>query len=662
MVCSLPAAPDQRVFLQESISRTYLFGAPGAAATVTRQYLTSTELDTVHTVHFSLRLRNFDELRRRVEQGEVLTLQEMSTRYFPSRESWSAVARWAADEGLNVEPSSTEQPMTVTASGTVRQVQKALQMRFARVYGTDGQEYTSAISAPSVAKSVKPEIVAVTGLQPHMRPLPQHVQTIRQLDGGWILPQTFAQLYEADELGLDGQGQTIVILGGATIDTNDLTAFWRACGLSTTLSQYRQVDISPYRTPDPSNRAGEETMNVEWASAMAPGADIIYLSSLTMSEVAPWIISQIAAGRKIGQLSTSFGLPEAIQTDAATRESDNQYYAALAALGVSIFVASGDEGSTQLIVGNSQPGRGYNANGTTSPLYPASNPFVTGVGGTAVGFSRVPGELTAGFPVKEGAWTLSNRDPGVANTASGGGISWYFERPSWQRGPGVPEGTKRCVPDVAAMASNSFPNYFQFMGARFGAAGTSVSAPIWAGLCALINQARAKQGLGPLGLLGPRLYPLNGSMAFSPMTTGAANGDDYYSTEATNGAYKVGPGYTLITGLGSPDIEFIIAALMVPDPEMPPKEPDPPAPPKEEDPPAPPENPSPPEPDPPPPPDPEPPAPPAPEPQPPTSPPASSRGGGGGGALSIWFAMALGILLIARRIGSLRNSLLALNL
>jgi sugar lactone lactonase YvrE len=143
-----------------------------------------------------------------------------------------------------------------------------------------------------------------------------------------------------------------------------------------------------------------------------------------------------------------------------------------------------------------------------------------------------------------------------------------FARPPWQTGPNIPAGAMRCVPDVAAYAFDPYFRLFCYYDGRdAGANGTSSASPIWAGLCALINQARAQAGLGPVGLLGPKIYPLNGTSAFNQITTGLmldANSTFVLSEGATNGAYSVGPNYNMVTGLGSPNIGNLIAALTLP--------------------------------------------------------------------------------------------------
>jgi hypothetical protein len=187
------------------------------------------------------------------------------------------------------------------------------------------------------------------------------------------------------------------------------------------------------------------------------------------------------------------------------------------------------------------------------------------------------------------------------------------------------------VPDVAALASANFSTYFQFRGMSLSAAGTSLATPIWAGFAALINQARGQEGRSPIGLLGPRIYPLNGSDSFNAMPQG---GNPYlsFSTEATNGAYKVGPNYTMITGLGSPNVAKLVAALKSVDTapvEVPGGTAPPPAPPPT-------------------------PTPPATNPPPTPSAPSNSGGGGGGGMPSPWFVALLSALALIRKAAGAR--------
>jgi kumamolisin len=170
---------------------------------------------------------------------------------------------------------------------------------------------------------------------------------------------------------------------------------------------------------------------------------------------------------------------------------------------------------------------------------PASDPNVTAVGGSTLNVNSSTGNVTS-----ESAWS-----------DGGGGKSIYFNRPSWQTGPGVPSGSTRLVPDVASVADPNTGGFLILGGSEYIVGGTSWSAPTWAGFGALINQARANAGLGSLGLLGPRIYLLLGSTNFRDITTGS-NG--------SGGVYNAGVGYDLCTGIGVPDMANLLPTLAPP--------------------------------------------------------------------------------------------------
>jgi kumamolisin len=196
----------------------------------------------------------------------------------------------------------------------------------------------------------------------------------------------------------------------------------------------------------------------------------------------------------------SFGLGELYEAPAQL-QTDSQYFAAMAE-GVTIFVSSGDGGST--------PGlNGYGDN--SGPLQvesPACDPSVTAVGGTSLYLNA-----SAGAVASQSAWFYG-----------GGGQSRIFGRPSWQTGAGVPAGSGRLVPDVALVADLNTGGYLIFNGQVYIVGGTSWGAPSWAGFCADINQARAACSLLPLGLLGSKIYALNpqsGKTGFCDIVTGS---------------------------------------------------------------------------------------------------------------------------------------------
>jgi len=131
----------------------------------------------------------------------------------------------------------------------------------------------------------------------------------------------------------------------------------------------------------------------------------------------------------------------------------------------------------------------------------------------------------------------------------GGGKSSFFSRPVWQTGDGVPPGTQRLVPDVSLTADPNEGGFVFLNGQPQQFGGTSWSAPIWAGFCALINEARMNANKPSLPFLPPLIYPLIGTSSFRDLVAGS------------NGAFDAGPGYDLVTGIGVPNVKELIQAL-----------------------------------------------------------------------------------------------------
>jgi kumamolisin len=131
--------------------------------------------------------------------------------------------------------------------------------------------------------------------------------------------------------------------------------------------------------------------------------------------------------------------------------------------------------------------------------------------------------------------------------SSGGGKSIYFSRPPWQKGAGV-TGRRRLVPDVSATADPEEGGLVILHGVPHQYGGTSWSAPIWAGICALLNAVRKNNGRPPLPFLNPFLYPL-ADLCFQDILDGS------------NGVYHAKQGYDLVTGLGSPNVAALIKEL-----------------------------------------------------------------------------------------------------
>ncbi|HEY0801501.1 MAG TPA: S53 family peptidase, partial [Steroidobacteraceae bacterium] len=224
------------------------------------------------------------------------------------------------------------------------------------------------------------------------------------------------------------------------------------------------------------------------------------------------------ATNKPSVVSISWGGAESSWTAQAMTAMDDAFQAA-AAMGVTVCIASGDNGS----------GDGVN-DGSDHVDFPASSPFALACGGTSL-------RAAANTIGSEVVW-----NDGSNGGASGGGISAFFAKPTWQaslnavstEGKRVPL-TQRGVPDVAGNADPRTGYEVRIDGAASVLGGTSAVAPLWAALIARVNQLSGK----PLGFVNPQLY--NNPQALRDITSG------------NNGDFAAVAGWDACTGLGSPN-------------------------------------------------------------------------------------------------------------
>ena len=533
---SSPGA-DQIAF-SESVVRFQSDTNQKAAATLVRSELTQAESEATMEFSVALKMRDFAALKERIAKNEIISPDEMAAKYLPAETDYTKIAAWLTKQGISVKPAG-QYTLSIFASGTVAQVERIFGTKFGRV-NMAGAEHTSALTAPSLPGEIGASVLGINGLQPHLYPR-HHFMVAPSLQPGKLINNTppytvpeIAKAYNANALPTNGSGQKI----GIVIDTfplsSDLTTFWANNVVAQTLGNIEEVQVVGGALPGPS---GEETLDTEWSSSLASGAKVrIYattdLSFVHLDQAYQFIINDLPSQPGLRQLSMSFGLGELYEPPAQL-QTDSQYFAVLAAEGVTIFVSSGDGGST--------PGpNGLEDN--SGPLQvesPACDPSVTAVGGTSLYLNTSTGAVAS-----ESAWFYG-----------GGGQSQIFGRPSWQTGAGIPAGLGRLVPDVALVADLNTGGYLIFGGQMYIVGGTSWSAPSWAGFCADINQARAARSLPPLGLLGPKIYVLNpqsGKTDFRDIVAGS-NG--------ANGFYNAGPGFDLCTGLGVSNVSSLVQDL-----------------------------------------------------------------------------------------------------
>jgi kumamolisin len=506
-----------------------------ASATLVRSQLT--KIETEGTVEFSIALKMRDSagLQQRIGQLEIISLEEMTAKYYPTMADYITVAHWLTSQGFTVKPADKTN-LSVFASGSVTQIERAFATKFARI-SFAGVESSSAQLAPSLPTAVAGPVLGINGLQPYSHPKPHSViasgqpQKLTNNQPPYTVNE-LANAYGATGLGVNGSGQKIAIVIDTVPASSDLTLFWQQNGIAQSLSNIEAVQVVAGALPAPS---GEETLDVEWSSSMAPGAKVrVYattdLGFVHLDQAYQAIINDLPSQPTLHQVSLSYGLGETYES-VSQMQTDAQYFASLAGRGVTVFVSSGDGGSS--------PGlNGWEDNsGPVQVECPANDPNVTSVGGTSLYLNSSNGSVSG-----EVAWSFG-----------GGGSSQVFARPSWQKGAGVPSGTHRTVPDVALDADINTGGFLVLNGQGYFVGGTSWGAPTWAAFCAMINQACANSGQSSVGLLGPLIYPLNGTGSFRGITTGS-NG--------SNGVYNAGPGYNLCTGLGVPNVKSLMQSIV----------------------------------------------------------------------------------------------------
>jgi sugar lactone lactonase YvrE len=509
---------------------TAAVGAPGKPAVV-RSVLSGAERQARMPFEVALRMRNLPEVQGRVANGEQISPAEMAARYFPLQADYDRVVQWLRDQGFAVTRTDANR-LAVFASGSVDATATAFQVSFARV-GYRGGEYTSAVTAPSVPAELSSAVLGIHGLQPHLRP--HRMSRLRPMansaDG--YVPSQILTAYGASSISQNGAGQSIAIMEQTDPLADDLSQFWADAGVKDTLANIEFLAVG--LGPDSSSVSGysdeltEASLDAEWASGLAPGAVIrVYgvgsVDPASFDEGYQQVYEDAInhPSLHICQLSLSFGLNED-EMDGDYFLIESQYMANLTAAGVTVFAASGDGGS------NPDPNTGeYNASAPLQVGYPASDPSVTGVGGTV---------LTLGPS------NLRNTEVGWAG--SGGGLSTVYTRPSWQNAPNNLKYPMRQEPDVSADADQILGALVVQSGQEQVVGGTSWATPIWAAFCALINQSRGT----PVGFLNPKLYALQGTQAFYDVTSGG------------NTAYPATVGYDMSTGLGAPNVAELIQLL-----------------------------------------------------------------------------------------------------
>ncbi len=345
---------------------------------------------------------------------------------------------------------------------------------------------------------------------------------------GGFSPAQISQAYGFNQITFDngtvqgnGSGQTIAIIDAYDQPNiaSDLATFDSTFGLPAPPSFVKVNETGGTAYPGANTNWGLEiSLDVEWAHAIAPAANILLVeaNSATYSDLFT-AVDYARSQPGVAVVSMSWGGGEWSGENAY----DSNFTTPAGHSGVTFVASTGDSGSAG------------------APEYPSASPNVLAVGGTQLSTDSLGNYLS------ETGWS-----------GSGGGISADESQPAYQKGVVTQSTTMRTVPDVAYNASGGSPYaiYDTSYGGWVEVYGTSAGAPQWSALVAIADQGRALAGQsslnGPSQTL-PMLYQLPGS-------------DFHDITSGSNGAYSAGPGYDLVTGIGTPLANLIVPALAGP--------------------------------------------------------------------------------------------------
>ena len=382
-------------------------------------------------------------------------------------------------------------------------------------------------------------------------------------------PYQIRHAYNVDTLinsGFDGKGKTIVIVDAFQSPTllSDLNYFITFYGLPSlnglggptnpSLGTFTQIAPDGLGPPN-SGWAGEITLDVTMAHAIAPGANITLVLAKSNDDADILSATKYAVDNNLGDIiSQSFGENESCM-DPTLLAQQHQVFADATAKNITIFASSGDDGAGQPTCDGTSLVKAVST--------PAVDPLVTAVGGTSLQAARYcltvlgcdPNANPApGTYLGEVAWN----EWAIGFGATGGGFSVLFDEPSYQQGT-IHGGKQRGAPDVsydAAVLSGGV--LVRFTGSWFLFGGTSAGSPQWAGILAIGDQ---KAGYN-LGFINKALYHIGQTQqhyatSFFDITTGNNSVPPY-----VNPGFNAGPRWDATTGLGSPKTDGLVDSLI----------------------------------------------------------------------------------------------------
>ncbi|HEV2693489.1 MAG TPA: S53 family peptidase [Verrucomicrobiae bacterium] len=475
-----------------------------------------------------------------------LTPEQFTARFGPTPQEYQKVIDFANGCGFEIKSTSADRVLLEVAA-PVSNIESAFHVNLhAYQHPVEARQFIAPDVEPAVDAGVP--IVHISGLNTFFKPHPAGLRKSgfsngvnwggTAPDGSAFIGSDFRKAY-ASGVTQTGAGQSVGLVEFEGYFTSDMTAYETNAGISQSFPLQNVVLPGFTFSPTDTNGIGECSLDIEMVMAMAPGLSKLYVFEAGGSDQ---VLMSMVASNTIKQFSTSWGMTDDPMTEG--------YLMQMALQGQSFFGASGD--------GDAYVGANAQNN------WPCAYPYITSVGGTTL-------TMAAGSYVSETVWNSRYQPPdpwfGNGQTTndpywgSCGGVSTVYSIPSWQvnANPAGAGGssTMRNLPDIAMTGNQVWVNFSHETG---DFEGTSCAAPLWAGFCALANQAAVSQGLTPLGFLNPALYSIAQTARYTNCFHDITTGDNTWP--GSPNLYYAQPGYDLCTGLGTPNGINLINALM----------------------------------------------------------------------------------------------------
>jgi subtilase family serine protease len=563
------------------------------------------------------------------QYGHYLSPAAFNARFAPTPAQARGIEGYLASYGITVRTVAPNRRYIV-ASGTVAQVSRAFSVQM-RAYSYGGRRYLTDDRAVSVPAALAPTILTVTGLnetggaKPGLigqdatgvslrgdKPSQNHLNT--PCSRYWAqrsakLPAAYGKRsfptsicgYTPDQLqsaygmqgqiaqGHNGSGVHVAIIDAYRLPTMEADAdrYFKHYGeTGFAQGQFSEVLPKSYTLQTACDEASwqtEEALDVESVHGLAPGADVTYVAGRSCSYqglLTP--LNKIVNGHLADIVSNSWGLFNEGSVPTSWLTAYHAVLVQAAAEGIGLYFCDLDNGDTS------------GQSGSAEPVYPASDPMATGVGGTSLALDQNGAYLfETGWGNDRSGVTFDDQGnptgynpppPGTFYAGTGGGVSTLFRQPSYQKGA-VPDSLShfyggpamRVEPDISADADPYTGYRLGYTDPSSGAwvtptyGGTSLATPLVSAMVADASQGRAT----PIGFFNPLLYQIASKRTIHDVLptrtpvgiafTSTNNASICYTscliTQDRDTSLTTAYGYDDVTGLGTPDGEAFLRAL-----------------------------------------------------------------------------------------------------